>query len=141
MEVCKIICKDIDVAEAMNDYFSSIGENLAKDITSMNEINTMEHIYRITHTINSVPLQHAKQIEKVCDAVKLGKDGGHDKITSKDIKLLKRPFSLGLNGTVVNGSIRMSTYPDMWKYAKVKSIFKKAVRRIQEIIDLFLFLI
>ena len=101
----------------MNDYFSSIGENLAKDITSMNEINTMEHIYRIMHTINSVPLQHAKQIEKLCGAVKLGKDDGHDKITSKDIKVLKRPFSLGLNG-IVNCSIRMSTYPDMWKYAR-----------------------
>ena len=45
-------------------------------------------------------------------------------VTSKEVKLLKRPFSLGLNG-IVNGSIRISTYPDMWKYAKVKSIFKK----------------
>ena len=69
----KIICKDIDIAEAMNDYFSSIGENLAKDITSMNEINIMEHIYRITPTINSVPLQHAEQIEELSGAVKLGK--------------------------------------------------------------------
>ena len=120
----KIICKDIEVAEAMNDYFSSIGENLTKDITSMKEINIMEHIYRITPTINSVPLQHAEQIEELCGAVKLGKAGGHDKITSKEVKLLKRPLGLGLNG-IVNGSIRMSSYPDMWKYAKVKSIFKK----------------
>ena len=120
----KIICKDIDVAEAMNDYFSSIGENLASDIMSMNEISIMEHIYRITPMINSVPLQQAEQIEELCGAVKLGKAGGHDKITSKEVKRLKRPFSLGLNG-IVNGSIKMSTYPDMWKYAKVKSIFKK----------------
>ena len=61
----------------MNDYFR---ENLAKDITSMNEINIMEHIYRITPTINSVPLQHAEQIEELCGAVKLGKAGGHNKI-------------------------------------------------------------
>ena len=104
----KIIWKDIDVAEAMNDYFSSIGENLPKDITSMNKVNIMEHIYRITPTINSFPLQHAEQIEELGGAVKLGKAGGHDKITSKEVKLLKRPFSLGLNG-IVNGSIRMST--------------------------------
>ena len=92
--------------------------------------------------INSVPLQHTEQIEDLCGVVKLGKAGGHDKITSKEVKLLKRPFSLGLNG-IVNGSIRMSTYPDMWKYAKVKSIFKKGstADQIQEIIDLFLFLI
>ena len=120
----KIIWKDTDVAEAMNDYFSSTGENVAKDIMNMNEINIMEHIYRITFTINSVPLQHAEQIEELCGAVKHGKAGELDKITSKEIKLLKTPFSLGLNG-ILNGSIRMSTYPDMWKYVKVKSIFKK----------------
>ena len=119
-----IICNDTDVAEAMNDYFSSTGENLAKDITSKSEINIMEHIYRIMSTINSVPLQYAEQIEDLCGAVKLGKASGHDEITSKEVKRLKRPFSLRLK-VIANGSIRMSTYPDMWKYAKVKSIFKK----------------
>ena len=59
--------------------------------------------------------------------IKLGKAGGHNKITSREVKLLKRPFSSGLNWIVnfINGSIRMSTYPDMWKYAKVQSIFEK----------------
>ena len=90
----------------------------------------MEHIYRITPTINSVPLQHAEQVEDLYGVGKTWKAGGHDKITSKEVKLLKRSFNLGLNGIV----IRMSTYPDMWTYAKVKSIFKKAVRQIQEII-------
>ena len=56
----KIICKGTDVAEAMNDYFSNIGENPAKDITSTNEINTTEHIYRVMPTIKLVPLQPAK---------------------------------------------------------------------------------
>ena len=51
-----IIFDDVVKAEAMNDYFTTIGPTLASKINSAEGFIDMTHLYKVSPTISQVPL-------------------------------------------------------------------------------------
>ena len=56
---------------------------------------------------------------------------GLDNISSREIKDTAQEFSIGLS-TVINKMFLTSTYPDLWKIAKVKSAFEKGSSKVRK---------
>ena len=49
----EIITDDFKKAEHINDYFSTVGEMLVKNIVHTDDFTQMQHFYRITPMIDS----------------------------------------------------------------------------------------
>ena len=52
----EIITDELKKAEHINDYFSTVGEKLVKNIVHNDDFTQMQHFYRITPTIDSMSI-------------------------------------------------------------------------------------
>ena len=107
----------------MNDYFCSIGQNIANTMSSDN-CNFRKYLQnRIQHTFYLkpvIPNDILKEIEKL----QIKKSAGPDNLPNKIIKSSK--YNLIEPLTILYNSIfTHAKYPDKWKLAKVIALHKK----------------
>lgn len=119
-----LITEDRHKANELNNFFASVGHNLAQDLKAEQNSCLNSHIYRITQTLSNIELELEDFTKAFNSAVKPGKSAGIDEITAKDLKLNEKISKDGLFRVIIN-SIKYGTFPTKWKTAKVSCIFKK----------------
>ena len=117
------ISDDIDRANFINSYFTSIGENLSQKHSIPDDFDVLNHIYRISRTTHSTEIS-ITQIAKDLEKVKAKKAPGPDGISSKVLSLIKSSAADGLF-TVFHKSSTLNKFPDIWKQAKIIPVYKK----------------
>lgn len=111
----KLIC------EAFNDHFSTVGSNLAENITPSCS-NPERHIEPVSNTIFLQPAS-ANEVVSIIHQLKNNKSPGPDCIPVKAIKNNAISFSRILSD-IFNLLIQTGVYPDCLKVAKVIPVFK-----------------
>ena len=117
------ISHDIDKANFINSYFTSIGENLSQKHSIPDDLDMLNHIYRISPTTYSTEIS-ITQIAKDLEKVKAKKAPGPDGISSKVLSLIKSSAADSLF-TVFHKSSSLNKFPDIWKQAKITPVYKK----------------
>ena len=112
-----------NIAESFNQFFSEIGENLAKKFS--NDYSEFKNYLKgpVTH---SMFLFHTSESEilKIIKTLKNTNSTGHDNFSTKFIKLSATLLAPAL-AKIVNLAIDTGIYPSNLKIAKVIPIFKK----------------
>ena len=117
------ILDDSDKANELNNFFASVGRNLASAHNTSN-LNLNSHIYRVVPTINNIDLSFDAFSKAFTAAVKSGKSSGPDEISASDLKLNENASKEGLF-RVLTQSVKSGFFPDKWKTAKVCCAHKK----------------
>ena len=123
-----------EIAKHMNNFFCSIGENLANQHTNANED---EH----EHFLNA-PMQQSmymfkvsnKEVRNQINDLDSKKTSGHDGFTAKFLKLSQPLIEKPLTD-IFNLSISTGKYPQNLKIAKCIPIYKKGKKMTQITID------
>ena len=89
------ISDDIDKANFINSYFTSIGENLSQKHSTPDDFDILNHIYSISPTTYSTEIS-ITQITKDLEKVKAKKAPGPDGISSEVLSLIKSSAADGL---------------------------------------------
>lgn len=119
---------DIDPNE-MNNFFSTIGKNLAKHFNDPNNpeqpppIPTLHPIAKL----NSFSQTDVKEIELIISKLKDGAPGP-DGILVKELKMFSNIISLPLS-IIINKSIEEKTFPDIWKECTISPIYKSGNKK------------
>ena len=108
----------------MNDYFSSVGKDLVKDISDIPNplingdytINTHWSSFHFKGTSST-------DVENAMGKLKATKSLGNDKVSSFFIKLAL-PHICDSLAKMFNVSIMNGKFPDAWKIARITPIFK-----------------
>ena len=120
-----------DISNAMNNYFCSIGNDLANDIDPVPnpllygnyEVNYKKaRFYSKAITIQDIRNAFAK--------IKTAKSFGTDCISSYFSKLAL-PFIENSLTLLFNSSMETSQFPDAWKIARIVSVFKDEDKEIK----------
>ena len=114
-------------ANIMNSYFANIGSNMygkqmnnnRSSLTSKEEL-----IYRITPTTKEIKINYNSLEKSFKKIAKSGKSSGLDNVNSNDLQIIRKDILNGL-AYVYESSVEKQKFPDIWKEAKVTSIFKK----------------
>ena len=109
---------DIDKAEELNEYFSSVFTN--ENIEDIPDI--LENSYSNDVTITDLVIT-PKAVEEKLKALNASKAQGPDGIPARIYKELSKELSLPL-AILFNKSIESNTLPDEWRKANVTAIFK-----------------
>ena len=118
----EIITDESKKAEHINDYFSTIGEMLVKNIVQPDDFIQMQHFYRITPMINSISVDPEKVAQSPQKRIKAGKGYDPDCIDSTDLSIIGNSASAGLS--VINqNSISQNKYPSQWTTSRIRSVF------------------
>lgn len=111
------------LAEAFNDYFSQIGENLGKNFENQDEsvnfcdyLNPAEKRFAIQPTTTSKVFHLLSKLSET-------KATGLDNISSKLVKISTSVISVSITA-IFNTAISTGIFPDEWKLARVTPIFK-----------------
>ncbi len=118
----RVTTDDKEMAQGLNNYFVTVGENLAKNINGPTSFRDyLDHPN--PHTFFLHPVQEI-EMQKQLLKLKTNKGPGHDNISPKLLKLcadvVTKPLTHIINLSFLNGSI-----PDPLKIAKVIPVFKK----------------
>ena len=113
-----------DIAEYLNTFFSNIGCEQAAKLPSPRRAYTDYLNKTITFSF-SFALTSPESIEKIIDKFKPKTSAGHDGLSMKLLKKLKRNLS-GPISLLTNQSLITGTFPDQFKLAKVLPLLKKA---------------
>ena len=127
----QILTADIDMANCLNLYFSTVGEKLAE---ANSQMLLTENVILKTENIPEVQdlLINEDYVKKTIQKkVKPGKSCGHDKVLSKDLSLFGDFAATGLS-ELMNKCIERSQFPSQWKLSKVSALFKKGSRMERE---------
>ena len=129
----KPVTSNIDKANTMNNFFSTVGKNLAESLSQItsktpqpNSTN-FTHIYQITPTVCEINLDENKFEKTFKSTVKVGKASGPDDISPTDLKLCEEESIRSLQ-KVIKKSIDWLKFPKPWKIAKVSCIYKKGIK-------------
>lgn len=125
----KTITNDIEIANAFNDYFSTIGNKLSNDISCDTDPTEFMHP-GITNTIFLSPITYdevLKEINSLNDGKLPGIDGIPPKVWTS-VSHVIAPVLCHLFNLVLTTGI----YPDALKVAKVIPIFKKGDSTLPE---------
>ena len=116
-----VMTSDKEKAESINEYFTSIGKELASEFSSDNR-NNMNFIYRVSPTTTRITLSPDKVCAKLRNIRK--RTGGTDQIAAHELTAAGEMLFEGLY-SIHSRSILNSIYPDNWKIARVLAAFKK----------------
>ena len=119
-----------EISNAMNDYFCSIGQNIANGLNTTNT-NFQQYLKnRITDTFYLKPvIEHdvLKEIEKLKIKKSSGPDDMPNKLIKKSKYVLIKPLTI-----IYNTIFSSAKYPDKWKLAKVIALYKKGKHSLPE---------
>ena len=120
--------KDIDIANAMNDHFCSVGETLQNKLPTCNENAFKE--YLPNPVMNSFVLSHIlyEDILREINQLNIKKAAGQDGLGPKIVKLCPEIFAVNLI-KIFNKSIDDGVYPSEMKLARVIALFKKGSKQ------------
>ena len=114
--------KNIDIANAFNDYFSSVGDTLSQHINS--SISPLHYLKQSEkHTIFLSPIS-VDEVLKYIHSLKPGKAPGIDGIPPKIVRSVGHILAPVL-AHIFNLVFVSGIYPDAMKVAKVIPLFKK----------------
>lgn len=115
------------IADAFNNFFVSLGLNLASSIKS--PLNSTIFDYLKQHTSSSFCFQTVDEdkVSKSIDSLEPKASCGFDGISSSLLKKIKVPLIEPLT-LIINQCIVSAIFPDKLKHAKVIPIFKKGNR-------------
>ena len=113
------------ISNEMNKYFSTIGQNLAKDIPD----NTIGSTHMVTRSNKVFKFRKVcpSQVHDLIMKSTNGKATGLDLISNRLLKIASPVISTHLT-EIFNQCIEHSTFPDDLKVGKVVPIFKSGVR-------------
>ena len=120
------ITDDMDMANAMNSFFCSIGENISRSF--QDDPNTLSQYRRymknkVTESFFLQPIIE-RNVEKQISKLKINKSSGPDNISNKIIKACSTCFLTPLT-MIYNSAFISGMYPTSWKQAKVIAMYKK----------------
>ena len=135
----QLIEKPNEIAEAFNNHFTTIGPKLADKIENRDSDDPLKYLSNIGgstdpcfdfHTI------YPSTVEREIRNLKCSKSAGHDKISVKLVKdaaeILSEPLAI-----IFNASFKKGVFPDIWKIARVTSIFKSGSKVMSATTGLF----
>ena len=114
-----------EIAESMNQFFCSVGKDLASEIDDAPN-PLLSGGYKINFQERRFEFR-AIQEQELRDAVgklKNSKSFGDDNISSFFLKLALPYIAKSLLKKIFNTSLETSKFPDSWKTARVVPIFK-----------------
>ena len=117
-----LVTNDKAKADVLNDFFVSIGQELSEKFTQETE-DKCSYISKVTPSTDMLILNEARLRTKLMK-INPKKASGPDNVTSKELSLLQDSLLGGLD-IVFRSSLNQSTYPRIWKNARVKSAPKK----------------
>ncbi len=112
----------IEMAEILNEFFSSIGEKLSKDFESIDHNNTPMQAAR--PPIFEFKLASYADVESAIHSLSASRSCGIDGLTSKLIKDARECIIIPLLH-IFNLSIKYKTFPTSWKTGIVTPIYKE----------------
>ena len=131
-----IITKPDGIADSINKYFCSIGEQLSNNIPKKLNMFINEILLRIRTTFSFTPLTPEQLINSV-SKFKTSKGFGVDNISSFYLKK-SMPFLASGLSQILNLSMSIGQFPDSWKVARVAQFIKMVQLMIDLITDLSL---
>ena len=118
--------KPNEIAEAFNNHFATMGPKLADKIENRDSDDPLKYLSNIGGSIASCfefHTIHPNTIEREIKNLKCSKSAGYDKLSVKLVKdaaeILSEPLAI-----IFNASFNKGIFPDIWKIARVTSIFK-----------------
>uniref|UniRef100_A0ABM0MJI7 RNA-directed DNA polymerase from mobile element jockey-like n=1 Tax=Saccoglossus kowalevskii TaxID=10224 RepID=A0ABM0MJI7_SACKO len=118
----KILSKSIDVAEQFNEYFTTIGPNLAAKIISnndfehyLNDSNPASFFFR---PVNENDI--ANEIFRLDPQKAMGQDCIHSRLIIDAAYHISRPLA-----HIANSTITQAIFPDALKVVKIIPLYKK----------------
>lgn len=133
--ISKILCNgteitgDKDIANAINEYFSTVGAALSSKFPA----NTNFKQYMKFSSINSLYLSPVTddEIKKEINGLKANKSSGPDTIPPRIVKYASESITPVLTH-IFNLSIQKGIYPDMLKISEVIALYKKGKKILPE---------
>ena len=120
----------LDIANAFNNYFSTIGSKLANEIPNCNTHFTMFMDKPVLKTIYLRPVCEHEIISEI-DDLKIGKAPGFDCINNKMLKVIS-PTVVPILTHIFNLCFTKGIYPSSLKKAKLIPLFKKGNQTLPE---------
>ena len=134
-----LITDDREKAELMNSYFTTIGNKLSDNLNNSFDEHEMSYISRVAPTCSDIVFSD-KKLDDQLRNLNPRKAAGHDDIGPRELKVIGEPVKQGLR-CIMQKSIAEKKFPDKWKLAKLKSIFKREKSGTGRIIGQFLYFI
>ena len=110
-----------DIANTFNNYFTTIGGNLANKIPC-SDVNPISYISPVNSAFSFAEISLESVLETL-KSINPNKATGPDNIPNKILKMAAEILSPSLSA-IFNRSLSMGIYPDDWKMARVLPIFK-----------------
>ena len=119
----KVVTREGELAEALNQHFVSVGPKLTEKIKTTPNDNPLKHIKsNDSATLILKPVTNSQVLKKL-KRLKNGKACGPDKIPATLVKDAASFISYPL--TIYNLSIKNGIFPDLWKIARVAASLGK----------------
>ncbi len=115
------ITAPMDIAEAFNNYFSSVGDNLAASIPTPD--HDPRFYLKATDKTFSLQSSTFETVYKLLSEIDEKKAVGLDNIPNKLLKMAAQVVAPSLTG-IFSASIRTGIFPNEWKASRVTPIFK-----------------
>jgi hypothetical protein len=122
----KTVTDDHDIANGMNDFFCSIGQQIDSNLPRPNGSFANYLHNRVLPTFYLSPVSEASVL-RLLNKSNSKKSAGPDNITPKLLKHLSNEIYIPLT-RLFNKSIEHAVFPNDWKIAKVITIYKKKSR-------------
>ena len=121
----KLVTNQIDLTEMFNDYFVNIASKLKESPiqTDFAKLNNYVSAKVPSDTEFKIPMTTHTFVKKFLSSLNVNKSTGLDNIGPKILKLSADVITPSIL-YIVNKSISISQFPDLWKEAKVKPLFK-----------------
>ena len=114
--------EDSAKAGIINDFFASVGSNLAKNLPEVEHQN-FQFITRVTPSLGKIDVDE-EYLKKQLRKIKPEKASGPDNVKARDISMIGNSLLDGLQGlfgrVIINKKLPLD-----WKCAKLKASFKK----------------
>ena len=121
----QVITSPIEIAEAFNNYFSTVGSNLASDIPLTKY--GPEYYLEPTHSIFSLKPPTVDTVHKLLRKIDEKKSVGLDNILNKLLKIAADVVAPPLTA-IFTASINTGIFPQEWKESRVSPVYKSGAR-------------
>ena len=121
----QVITSPTEISEAFNNYFSTVGSNLASDI-ALTEYGP-EYYLEPTHSIFSLKTSTVDTVYKLLTKIDEKKSVGLDNIPNKLLKIAADVIAPSLTA-IFTASINTGIFPQEWKESRVSPVYKNGAR-------------
>ena len=122
--------KPVTIANAFNEYFSSVAGNFIKNFSRNNNITYNDPLLYLRQNFirpnSTIKLNNttAHEVDKIIHSLKCKDSYGYDEISTRIFKT-SAPYILSPLTFIFNKILSTGIFPDRLKFSKVKRLFKK----------------